>query len=724
MIHRTHRAFLRLALGASVVISSANLLPAEEPPGPRNSTGLQAPAEPPVEVLLHANGSVTITVDGEKHLLPGRIVRKQLPKLLSGRQAAVIRMEEWKYFESNEHLSHLYEAGIRKLTLQATIDGNDKVQTIDLKSPPLGVQLASPNRETRHAAINTLENLLKSEKSSDRANAMAAIKSASHVRFDRTRFLPLVRKSLNLNDLSEFSQAIGVIALVGGDASDVRAVVAHVNHENPRIRAALTAALYGLDPLGKHADIGPAIVKLLTDAEPFVRTATFKSLWGLPSTPDVDARLIELSRGPSKGGSSEADEVIYYALSTRPLVRGPVVERSIEIIFEKGLYSSRAVWGLSHNPADDAARPRVVEALINVLDTQTVEDVRRDALFGLGLHGTEKALKKLNAVIADENESQKVREYAYRQLRGRKVEGAAPVPATPTVARNEKPAELWEQIVQPQDAQLRKTALMEVQRLLRDKSTAAKGLSALVKASQAPFDRAPFLPLAKPLLLSDNAEQRALALAALVLLEPQAIDAATIATRRGDDSPLVRQAVAEMIVRRESPEEQPLIQQTIELLLNDADTKVVQSMIRSLWGRPTSLVAEETLIDLSFNSVLGDDVVYYALSTRPLIRQPVAERLIDLTAFGHKHRGRAIWGLSHHIVDESANDLVVTALIDIVDTTADNYDRLNAIQGLARLRGPIARERLEKITSAADETEAVRNQVIELLRRQDESPAK
>lgn len=719
---------LRLVLFTSMLLPLAQAAERDDTAPPVNAPADQDDRGAPVEIFLHANGSVTVTVGREKHLLPARQFRRQFPRLVAGKQSAVLRMEDWRHLETSEHLAHLHDAGIRRLTLQANIDGREKVQTINLEAPPLAVQLTrqleSPGRETRLAAIDKLLQLLRSDKPSDRVNALSVIHAAAQVRYDRARFLPLVRKSLNSPDQSEYGAALKVIALVGGDASDIPAVTAHVNHEKPHIRANLCSTLYSLDPRGQHRDIGPVVVKLLNDPEQFVRTATFKSLWGANSTPDVEARLIELSRGPSKGGSSEADEIVYYALSTRPLVRQPVAKRLTEIVAEKQLYSSRAVWGLSHHAADDAARPYVVDSLIQVVESQTEEETRRDALYGLGFHGGDKALQKLNSIVANDKESLAMREFAFRQLRGRNVAGAAPAPVVPATAGSEKPKELWQQIVQPHDAALRTTALAELTRLLKDNSTAAQGLSALIKAAHAPFDRAPYVPLVKPHIPSDDPEIRALALAALVTLGPEAIDPAAIAARAIDAAPQVRQAVAEVILRRDPKCDAPTTHATIERLLNDADPKVVQAMVRAVWGYPTSPAAEEILIDLSFSSDLGQDAVYYALSTRPLIRTPVAERLVDLTSRGNRQRGRAIWGLSHHAVDESANDLVVAALIEIVETTADGGDRSNAFLGLSRLRGPIARERLEEIATDPKEAEAVRNQVMELLRRQDEREGK
>ena len=78
--------------------------------------------------------------------------------------------------------------------------------------------------------------------------------------------------------------------------------------------------------------------------------------------------------------------------------------------------------------------------------------------------------------------------------------------------------------------------------------------------------------------------------------------------------------------------------------------------IKALWGRPVSAAAEQRLIELSkqpgpyLSSGIAYDAVYYALSTRPVVSRPVAERLAELALSpdAQSLAGRAVWGLSHH----------------------------------------------------------------------------
>jgi len=101
----------------------------------------------------------------------------------------------------------------------------------------------------------------------------------------------------------------------------------------------------------------------------------------------------------------------------------------------------------------------------------------------------------------------------------------------------------------------------------------------------------------------------------------------------------------------------------------------------------------------------------------PLVRRPVAERLIELAAISNQERGRAIWGLSHQQVADDAREPVVTALIEILDDTIDNHARMDALHGLGQLGGPRAEARLRQFIDTESETEADKQEVRELLRK-------
>jgi HEAT repeat protein len=717
---------LRSTFAVGLVVAAAGVADAQTDNTPSEiaageERGEAKAAPPDADFLWHRDGSATITVAAQAHVIPPRQVRRRAAELLAGQESIVFRMDDWSEFESvGEFIPDFYELGVRRVTLRIVADGKEEIRTIELQPPSLADRIASGAAEVRTQALAELESMLASDEANQRIKAMNALYETRQARLDRAAFLPAVRRSLDAANDREFLAAVQTIALVGGGKSDVPKLVGRVDRADPTVRATIGAWLCGLDPDGTHPDVGPAIEKLLRDENSWVRTTTFKALWGCPSTPGVDAALIELSRGDSKGGGSQADETIYYALSTRPLVRRPVAERLHEIIEAGALYANRAVWGISHHRADDEARPMVVDALIDVIDAEVDANTRYDAIWGLGLHGGDKAYAKLDSIARDPNESPKLRDLARSRLpQDRRLpdEAADPVSVDGAAARGDQPLELWEQIAQPQDPELRKTALVRVEEMLADHATALEALTALIKARDAVADRAALIPLMRPLAASDDEKIRAAAVAALAQLGGDAVDAETIVNHAADASPLVRQAAAEALLQVDPTAEHPSTGQAVEKLLGDNDSRVVLAAIRAVAGHPTTPAAEENLIDLSFHAEFSKDAVYYALSTRPTIRLPVAERLIDLAEHSERHRGRAIWGLTHHRIADEARDLVVDALVRVVDESADGYDRSNAIHGLGQIDSPKARERLQQIVDAADESDAAKERARSLLAR-------
>ncbi|MCP4679745.1 MAG: hypothetical protein GY854_30495, partial [Deltaproteobacteria bacterium] len=366
------------------------------------------PPEP--DMMLHKNGSITLTIDGTEHLIPPRRFRTKAAELLAGERAIVFRMEVWDRFEHDTvvRFPALYKMGVQRVTVKCDVTGQEEIQVWNLGPPTLQQRMVDHDPAVRKAALVQVETMLRSESSSDRVSAMDALRDARKVRFDRSRFLPLVRRALDATSENEISRAILTIAHVGGDETDVPKVLEYADHEQEMIRVCICGALCDLDPDGTHPGVGPAIEKLLYDRRPWVRSTACRSLWGTPSTPGIDQKLIALSR-PS---NEQASDVIYYALSTRPLVRKPVAERLIELIETKSSRVSRAIWGLSHHQATDDARPMILTALINVIETEVDGGLRNDAIHGLGFHGGDEAVQKLEAIVANSLESKKTRELA------------------------------------------------------------------------------------------------------------------------------------------------------------------------------------------------------------------------------------------------------------------------------------------------------------------------
>lgn len=269
-------------------------------------------------------------------------------------------------------------------------------------------QRADP--ELRREALGKLRQMLAGERGANRDEAMRTLQKVKDVPFDRAPLLPLVRQIIEDPRQTAFARSIAAVQLanLGGDQDDIPVIAAMADEPDAFIRKGVATALYGLDPRGEHPLTAPAIEKLLNDesaAPQGVVHHTIKALWGNPVSPAAERRLIELSRQLGQSGEIGYD-VVYYALSTRPVVSEPVAERLSELALSTARpdLAGRALWGLSHHPTADAARELAVTTLIRILDDSLDIGRRRDCIFGLGLHGGKTAVSKLEAVAAqDEN---------------------------------------------------------------------------------------------------------------------------------------------------------------------------------------------------------------------------------------------------------------------------------------------------------------------------------
>jgi len=264
--------------------------------------------------------------------------------------------------------------------------------------------------ELRQEALGKLREMLAGEMGVNRDEAMRTLQKVKDVPFDRVPLLPLVRRLIEDPRQTPFARAVAAVQLanLGGDREDIPVIAAMADEPDAFIRKGVAAALYGLDPRGEHPLTAPAIEKLLNDesaAPQGVVHHTIKALWGNPVSPAAERRLIELSRQLGQSGGIGYDAV-YYALSTRPVVSEPVAERLSELALSTTTpdLAGRAVWGLSHHPATDAARELAVATLVRILDDSLDAGRRRDCILGLGLHGGQTAVSKLEEVVArDEN---------------------------------------------------------------------------------------------------------------------------------------------------------------------------------------------------------------------------------------------------------------------------------------------------------------------------------
>ena len=305
-------------------------------------------------------------------------------------------------------------------------------------------------------------------------------------------------------------------------------------------------------------------------------------------------------------------------------------------------------------------------------------------------------------------------------------DGLKKIEKSPRTSRDQGENELWKKIAQRNDYQLRGQALNELTRMLQGSaSERVEALRALSMVGDIPFDRKSMLHLVVHGISHEDADVRHMTLIALPTMGAVLERYPLLMSLVDDSSVDVRMNLASCMIAlaRKSPfsdskKISPILSPILPKLLNDSEPKVVEQTIKSLWGYPLTPEINSRLIELSREPELVGTVVYFALSTRPLISQPVAERLIEVlddSTMRLDTRGRAAWGLGHQQLEESAKPAVAKALIRCLDETLDKYLTQQSMYGLKRIGNSAGQEKLRELAEQ-DERAWVRLEAQKMLR--------
>jgi beta-lactamase regulating signal transducer with metallopeptidase domain len=265
----------------------------------------------------------------------------------------------------------------------------------------------------RKAGLEEVQRLFRSDEEGAKEKALAALLATSDIKLDRSAFLEPVRTCLADPSPRVRRMAVTLLSLVGGGPEDLPRLAVLASDPDLSVLEELGTALFWIRPKQVWPERDQLALQLLSHPNPRVRKELMRGSWGHPVGPDVERRMIELSRDPTM-----TYDAVYYALSTRPVKSLPVAERLIEVMEESGPGEpgSRAQWGLTHYVSEPAAQQRIHEALVKQYDLMQSVQTRMDILFYFGRNGCALSKGKLEAIAADEKEESVLREEAEKLL--------------------------------------------------------------------------------------------------------------------------------------------------------------------------------------------------------------------------------------------------------------------------------------------------------------------
>jgi len=285
--------------------------------------------------------------------------------------------------------------------------------------------------------------------------------------------------------------------------------------------------------------------------------------------------------------------------------------------------------------------------------------------------------------------------------------------------------ELSKAILQREDKLLRDKALERLQGMLAPRSPDSEkkeGLATLRSVLTAKFDHRPFRDRVLPLLQSQNADIRALALRCLPGLEATVDDLASVLALVQDPSPKVRHEVGPALIQIGQGQEQERVIPALVQLLKDQERDVVEWTIRSLWGQYSSPAFDEFLIHLARDPQYHHNVIYHCLSTMRSKSPAVCRRLVEeLADPDWNNSGRAAWGLTYGVTEE-AKGLVEEGLLQALPEETNDYTREQEFRALRGVVTEKSRPYLTSVARSQTETDEYKKLARELLALLDTKP--
>ena len=279
--------------------------------------------------------------------------------------------------------------------------------------------------------------------------------------------------------------------------------------------------------------------------------------------------------------------------------------------------------------------------------------------------------------------------------------------------------DLVKAIVQRKDQVLREKSLERLREMLSPISSPAQKRSALAtlrSSLTAKFDRDPFRPLVLPLLESEDAQIRALALRCLPALNATSLDLTLVVPMAKDVSSEVRKSVGSTLIAIGKGDYGDQVVPALTKLLNDSDPMVIERTIRSMWGQYSSPEFDKLLIKLSRHPQHHGKTIYHCLSTMRSKSVPVCQRLIEeLDEPDWNNSGRAAWGLTYGVV-EDAKSLVEDGLLRALPEETNGYTRSQEFRALRGVATGKSRQYLSSVVDSETETEKFKELAREILK--------
>ncbi|NNC89089.1 MAG: hypothetical protein HKN82_11575 [Akkermansiaceae bacterium] len=212
--------------------------------------------------------------------------------------------------------------------------------------------------------------------------------------FDKAPFRELIEPHLTADDAWARRNAWYALYHTERRDGDVELVRALADDPSREVRESASHLIAMYEDGDLTGDSGDIVLGMLNNEDQAMRREVLRGMWGAAFSPELEARVIELSRADDRDQQHDA---IYFALSTQANKSVGSVLRLIEVLGDPDWNNSgRASWGLRYGVPEDA-EPMVAEAALRMMQ----EDAQgRSWKYGLELLKRYAGPEQLEAIEA------------------------------------------------------------------------------------------------------------------------------------------------------------------------------------------------------------------------------------------------------------------------------------------------------------------------------------
>jgi hypothetical protein len=229
--------------------------------------------------------------------------------------------------------------------------------------------------------------------------ALQAYVGIKELKIDRAAYRELVEPWLDAEDPGMRRMAWHAFAQTERRPEDVARVRALADDPSDTVRGSVSHLLALYEDGDFTGASGATVLGMLDQEEKPVRREVLRGMWGATFSPELEAKVIALSRSAD---TDERHDAVYFALSTSPRKSSAVVDRLIEVLGDSdGVNNAgRAAWGLRQG-VDEADHGRVADAAVSLLENRRGGTLWSQAVELLGRYGSSQHKTEVEGMLAD-----------------------------------------------------------------------------------------------------------------------------------------------------------------------------------------------------------------------------------------------------------------------------------------------------------------------------------